>query len=62
MSEGFAGVVLIEAMKNRIGLVTEGAVADVLKLKVEVIQEEMHSDASTQGLGPHLRSGTQDQS
>lgn len=62
MAEGLAGVVLIKGVKDGIGLITEGAAADRLKLEVEVIQEEMHTDGSTQGLGLHLRSGTQDQS
>lgn len=61
MAEGLAGVELIEGVKDRIGLITEGAAADRLELKVQVIQEEMHTDGSTQGLGAHLRSGTQDQ-
>lgn len=62
MSEGFAGVVLIEVVKNRVGFITEGPAVDRLEFKMEVIQEKTDADSGTQGLGPHLRRGTQDQS
>lgn len=57
----FAGVVLVQRVELRVGLVAEGFVPHGAKVKVEAVQQEVNFDPGPPGLWTHRRSRTRDE-
>lgn len=56
-----AGVVLVQQVELRVGLVAEGFAPHGAEVKMEAVQQEVDFDPGPPGLWTHGRSGTQDE-
>lgn len=61
VAEGLAGVMLVERPQRGVELVDEGRQRDSLEVEAQVVQQELHLDASTMGVGVHRRGPAQEQ-
>lgn len=59
---GLAGVAPVQWVENGVQLIGKGAAANRIKVKAEVIQQEVHTDGPVASFGTQLRCGAQKQS
>lgn len=57
----FAGVILVQWVELRVGLVAEGFIPHCTEVKMEAVQQELNFDPGPPGLWTHRRSRTQDE-
>lgn len=57
----FAGVVLVQLVELRVGLVAEGFTPHGAEVKMEAVQQEMNLDPGSPGLWTYRRGRTRDE-